>query len=139
MGGGCVIFFEDVWLIFEGGNMTVFALNMNEAKERLSHLGWYMSGVSDALSAYAEYLSGRLVKDAELLPEEFILECELAIMDLKKGRDPFTDRRIDNTLCGCPDMVFAIVWREIPKIVDVIFPADYAEEVKSILRELSER
>jgi hypothetical protein len=110
-------------------------LSMKEAKEKLSELQKYMPKNEDTIWEFGRMLSTKL--NPELVPEGFVMACELLIYDLQKGVDGFTGQPIRSKLVGYPPMIYALLRMEIPHIASVIFPEEFATAVKDFIQEVN--
>lgn len=112
-------------------------LSMEEPKKKLNELKKYMPGAQDTIYEFGRFLSERL--NPELVPEGFVLGCELAIYDLQKGVDGFTGEPINSNLVSYPPMVYALLRMEIPHIASVIFSEEFATAVKIFFQEVNKK
>jgi hypothetical protein len=110
-------------------------LPMEEAKKKLNELEKHMPNTQDTICDFGRFLSPRL--NPQLVPEGFILACELAIYDLQKGVDGFTGQPIRSKLVGYPPMIYALLRMNISHIASAIFPDEFATAVKMAIQELN--
>ncbi len=75
------------------------ALSMDEPKQKLAKLEEYLPGANPQTTCefgrfLAEYLN------PELMPQGFVMGCELALQDLQAGVNGFSGKPIQNRLVG---------------------------------------
>lgn len=110
-------------------------LSMEKPKQKLARLEDHLPDANDELVYdFAHYLAECLNPDLE--PLGFVFACHQALLNLRDGVDPMTGAAIRNRVVGSPDSFFALLLLEIPNIADAVLPADFAESVKTILREM---
>ena len=115
--------------------MSQEALDMKEARGKLANLKTFMPETNDQVLAFGRFLSEYL--NPQLVPQGFVMGCELALHDLQAGVHGFTGKPIQSSLVGYPPMIYALVRMEIPKIADAVFPKDFAEGVKAFIAEVN--
>ena len=115
----------------------VQVLFMDEAKEKLRELNKYLPMEQDLTYEFGRLLSEYL--NPQLVPEGFVLGCYLLINDLQKGVDGFTQDPIRSSLVGMPPIVYNMLIWDISRIAEVIFPEEFASEVKSFIRETDQK
>jgi len=107
---------------------------MEEPKQKLMRLEELIpTTASNLLYDFGRFLADYL--NPELVPSGFLLGCVLALHDLEKGVNGFTGEPIRNNLIGYPPMIYAFLRMEIPHIADVIFPIEFATDVKNLIEE----
>lgn len=115
--------------------MEAPALSMDEAKQKLAKLEDFMPNAANELVYhFGKYLAGRL--NPELVPQGFVMGCELALYDLQKGVDGFTNEPIRGKLVGYPPMIYALLRMEIPRIAKAVLPEAFAKEVKDFIEQI---
>lgn len=112
------------------------ALSMQDPKGRLKVITRYIEGADDMLCKFANFLAERL--NSQLVPEGFVMACELALYDLEAGVDGFTNQPLNNELVGYPQIVYVLIRMQIPDIADAIFPSEFAHEVKDFISKIKE-
>lgn len=108
------------------------ALYMKEPKLKLATLEKLIPNAHNELL----YDFGRHLVDYlnwQLLPQGFVRGCDQAIRDLQAGTNTYTKQPIENRLVGCPQPVYSSLRMEIPRIAEVIFPPEFAAEVKTLV------
>lgn len=105
------------------------AMNMGKAKEMLMDLS-IKNDRDNLIKAFGQFLSPRLAD--ELFAIGFVFGCDLALCDLSKGIDGYTNEPIQNQLVGYPSMVYTLIKRRVPDIANAIFPSEFADEVLEI-------
>jgi hypothetical protein len=80
--------------------MTENALSMTEPKEKLNELKEHMPDQQDIVYQFGQFLAERL--NDELMPQGFVMGCQLALYDLQAGVDGFTNQPIHSRLVGYP-------------------------------------
>jgi len=113
------------------------ALSMTEAKQKLAELEKHMPNQEGTVYDFGHFLAERL--NPSLVPQGFVMACELAIYDLGTGVDGFTNKPIHNELVGYPPVVYMVLRMTIPGIAKAIFPAEFAQEVETVIREVNKR
>ncbi|MFA6585406.1 MAG: hypothetical protein WCS97_03110 [Candidatus Paceibacterota bacterium] len=112
------------------------AISMEEPKKRLANLKEFMPKANDHVLAFGRFLAEYL-NNPELVPQGFVMGCELALYDLRKGVHGFTGNPIQSSLVGYPPMIYRMVRMEIPRIADAVFPEDFASGVKAFMAEVN--
>lgn len=112
------------------------AISMEEPKKRLANLKEFMPKANDQVLAFCRFLAEYL--NSEIVPQGFVMGCELALHDLQKGVHGFTGKPIQSSLVGHPPMIYRLVRMEIPRIADAVFPEDFASGVKAFIAEVNE-
>ncbi len=111
------------------------ALSMKEAKEKLAELKKHMPKASgEIVYKFGRFLAERL--NPQLVPQGFVMACELALYDLQEGIDGYSNQPIQSSLVGYPPMIYGLLRMEIPRIAEAIFPEDFATSVKTIFEEI---
>lgn len=113
--------------------MAENAISMEGPKKRLANLKEFMPDANEQVATFGRFLAEYL--NPELIPQGFVMGCELALNDLQEGTDGFTGEPIKgfHKLLGYPPMIYALVRMEIPDIADAVFPEDFASEVKAFI------
>lgn len=112
-------------------------LSTDEAKEKLAELEKHMPKASDeVVYKFGHFLAGRL-NNPEIVPQGFVMACELALYDLQQGVDGFSNKPIQSSLVGYPPMIYGLLRMEIPEIAKAVFPEDFAAEVKTMFDEVN--
>jgi len=117
--------------------MTEQALSMTEPKQKLMRVEEFVPNPTKLTGCFGRFLAEYL-GDHELLPQDFVMGCELAINDLQTGVNGYSGKSIQNRLVGYPPQIYALLRMEIPRIAEAVFPADFAEEVKKFIKEVNE-
>jgi hypothetical protein len=113
------------------------ALSMTEAKEKLANLEGLIPGAPNPLIYdFGRFLAGYL--NVELVPQGFVMACELALYDLQKGVSGYTGKPIENRLVDYPPMIYSLLRMEVPNIAAAVLPADFAEGVKTFVEQVNE-
>lgn len=119
---------------------TEKALPMKDAVEKLHNLKELLPKNEDPmlnlLPCFGQHLATYL-GDA-LLPEGFVRKSLLAVNDLKIGINGVTGEKIDELLCHHPKIIYHFIWADVPSIAEVIFPKDFATEVKNIIKNMKD-
>ncbi len=116
--------------------MNEKALLMEEPKQKLLKLEEFIPNATDGLLyEFGRFLASYL--NPELVPFGFVMGRELALHDLQAGRNGFTRESIQNRLVGYPPMMYALLRRQVPQIAEAIFPAEFAEKVKTLISEVN--
>ena len=111
-------------------------LSMDEPKQKLAKLEEFVPNQPcSVFYDFGHYLATRL--NPELIPEGFVMGCELALYDLQMGMDGFTGKPIQNKLVGYPPIIYDLLRVRIPLIADAIFPVDFATSVKIYINEIN--
>jgi hypothetical protein len=106
------------------------AIDTTEAKQKLANFTHKeVDRNHPIVSDFAKFLATRL--NPRLVPIGFIMACELALYDLEKGVDGFTQKPITSRLVGYPPAIYRILRLEIPKIAEGVFPSEFADSVKT--------
>lgn len=105
------------------------AILMDEPKQKLAMLEKLLPNSAEQIHSFGRFLVEYLNK--ELTPEGFVIGCELALYDLQKGVNGFTNEPIKSKLVGYPPMIYAMFRLYIPQIAEAIFSAEFAESVKT--------
>ena len=108
------------------------AIDMKDAKEKLMDIS-IENDTDNLIKAFGRFLSPRL--NDELVPVGFVLGCDLALYDLSKGINGYTQEPIKNRLVGYPNMVYMLIKARVPEIAKAIFPSEFADEVSKICSE----
>lgn len=118
--------------------MTEQALSMTEPKQKLMKLEKFVPNPTELTGRFGRFLAEYLGGDHEILPQGFVMGCELAIHDLQTGVNGITGEYIQNKLVGYPPQIYALLRMEVPRIAEAVFPADFAEEAKKFIKEVNE-
>lgn len=113
------------------------AISMEDIKEKLKNLREYLPNQEESIYNFCSYLTGYL--NPKLVPEGFNMAIELAFYDLGTGINGLTGKSVRNSLSRRPLAVYALIRRNIPEILDVVCPEDFANEVKEIIKEIQRR
>lgn len=110
---------------------------MKDAKERLMDIS-IDDDTDNLIKEFSRFLSPRL--NDELVPVGFVLGCDLALYDLalydlSKGINGYTQEPIKNRLVGYPSMIYMLIKARVPEIAKAIFPSEFADEVSKICSE----
>ena len=112
------------------------AMPMKEAKERLKNLK--IEGDADnLLNEFGMFLSDRL--NDTLVPDGFVLSCEMALYDLSIGVNGYTGKPIMNRLACYPPTIYAAIRMRIPEIAKEIFPEEFSNDVEKFMKEVNEK
>ncbi len=116
--------------------MSVSAISMVEPKEKLRSLQGYLPDARNELvypfgAFLADYLND------ELVPEGFVMGCELALNDLHTGVNGFSGEPIRGKLAGYPPIIYGLLRMEIPTLADAVLPIEFAEEVKDFIERVN--
>ncbi len=87
---------------------------------------------------FTEFLSDFLVhfeKEA-IIAEEFFMIVEQAFTALRNGVDPYTVQRITDYAADRVPAVEHYITRDLPKIIDAVFPAEFAVGAKKVFEEV---
>ena len=105
-------------------------------KGKLSNLSSYLPGRSERFYAFATYLAERIPED--ITPAEFDLVANIALINLRKGVDPFTGIKIANAATGLHKVAYISLSVLVPDIAAVIFPGISTEtnSVSSVVSKL---
>lgn len=119
---------------------TEKALSMREAKEKLQNLKELLPPNEDPLLNLLPYFGKHLAKylSDTLLPEGFVRSALLAVNDLKIGVNGLTGEEIDDILLYHPKIIYHFIWADIPSIAEVIFPKEFSDEVKDIIKHMKD-
>lgn len=116
--------------------MSEQALSMEEPKKKLANLQEFLPDANNELVYdFGRHLAGYL--NSELVPQGFVMGCELALYDLQEGINGFTGEPVQSKLVGYPPMIFRLLRMEIPNIAAAIFPADFADGVKNFVEQVN--
>jgi len=113
------------------------ALSMAEFQQKLRELEKHLPGQQEMVYQFGDFVAGRL--NQRLLPQGFVMVCELAIYDLQEGVSGFSGKPINNRLVGSPPLIYALMRMFIPVIAEAVFPAEFAAEVKQFIEAVNER
>lgn len=102
---------------------------------RLRNLREFIVPSSPALHEFGRFLAERVTPKEELSPVDFVMIATLALNDLEKGRNGFTQEPIRSGLTGLPKGVYVSFRNSLPTIAHAIYPADFAQEVDKIFAE----
>lgn len=115
--------------------MSEQALSMEEPKKKLANLREFIPDANhELLYDFGRHLASYL--NSELVPQGFVMGCELALYDLQVGVNGFTGKPIQSSLVGYPPIIYALLRMKIPNIAAAIFPADFAEQVKAFVEQV---
>ncbi|MEJ0002114.1 MAG: hypothetical protein WDN09_02995 [bacterium] len=107
-------------------------LSMAEPKTKLLNLKEFLPETRNELVySFAAFLSTYL--NNELVPEGFVLCANLALYDLERGINGYTNQQIRNSLVGYPSIIYTLLRTEISDIADAVFPTEFATEVKEYI------
>ena len=113
-------------------------LSMDEPKQKLVELETHLpDATNDQIYGFGRFLAERL--NPELIPQGFVLVCELALQDLQAGVDGFTGRPIQSRLAGYPPMIYALLRSEVATIAKAIFPEEFAKVVETFVEEMNQQ
>ena len=113
-------------------------LSMDEPKQKLMELETHLpDATNDLIYGFGRFLAERL--KPELIPQGFVLACELALQDLQAGVDGFTGRPIQSRLAGYPPMIYALLRSEVATIAKAIFPEEFAKVVETFVEEMNQQ
>ena len=113
------------------------AISTEEMKEKLRNLKEYMPKEEDVLYSFGRYLAKRLEGHPELVPEGFNVTVELALHDLQKGIDGYTQKPIQSRLVGYPPIIYSLLRMRTPDIAKAVCPEDFAEGVRKMYEEVN--
>lgn len=109
-----------------------------ELKKKLEQLWdpgpWYSSGY---IRHFASYL-GEQLKGEEIGPEEFLLAIQCAFRDLRRGTDMLTGDVIRHVAADRVPTVEPFVRMDLPRLYDLVFPEEFAREVKRVWKEVNQ-
>ena len=121
------------------------ALSMDEAKVKLRNLKEHMPDLDGArarlLLPFAELLADYM--NPELVPQGFVIACELLLHDVEAGVNGRTGEPIRSDLVGYPPVLYRLLRLEIPALAKAIFPEDFAkgvqEFVNGVMQQMKEK
>lgn len=117
--------------------MSEQALSMEDAKQKLTRLEELIPDdpSQGLLYEFGRQLAGYL--NPQLVPQGFVMACELALYDLQAGVNGFSGKPIQSSLVGYPPPIYALLRIEVPRIAEAIFPAEFAAGVKTFIEEVN--
>src|SRR3989338_1295086 len=119
----------------EGSKMPD-AISMREPKQKLARLEESMPDADQIVHEFGHFLAQYLAAD-ELVPEGFLLGCNLALHDLSRGINGWTGEPIRNSLVGFQGLTYTYLWLDVPNIAQVIFPPEFAAAVRVFLGQVA--
>ncbi len=117
-------------------NTAEQSLSMKEVKLKLANLKELMPQSNDTIWKLGIFLSEYL--NEELTPSGFVFGTELAIHDLQKGVNGFTNQKISNSLVGYPGIMYNLMRIAVPEIAGAVLPIEFAVEVKKVIKDAKE-
>jgi hypothetical protein len=114
------------------------AIPRDEVNLKLNELEKHMPNPDPTVCKFGRYLATR-VKSELVIPEGFVMGCEIVLLDLSTGVDLFRRTRITSELVGQPPMVYEMLRNSIPHIAEAIFPEDFATAVKEAIPEVNKK
>ena len=113
-------------------------LSMDEPKQKLMELETHLpDATNDLIYGFGRFLAERL--NPELIPQGFVLACELALYDLQAGVDGFTSQPIQSRVVGYPPIIYALLRSEVVTIAKAIFPEEFAKGVETFVEEMNQK
>jgi len=117
------------------------ALSMDEAKVKLRNLKEHMPDLDDSrarlLLPFGKLLADRM--NPKLVPQGFVMACELLLHDVEAGVDGYTGEPIRSDLVGYPSVMYGFLRLEIPALAKAIFPEDFAKGVQEFVEEVMQQ
>ena len=112
------------------------AISMEDTKMKLRDLrNRLKKGVpSEHLEEFGRFLADYL--NPELNPMGFVMGYLLAVGDLQKGINGFTQQPIRNGCVGYPPIMYGLIQMSLPEVADAVLPYRFAEEVKNFYAEV---
>ena len=115
------------------------AISMEEPKQKLMALEEHLPDApNDLVYDFAHFLAKHHL-NPELIPQGFVIACELALYDLQTGVDGYTSQPIQSRLVGYPPMTYGLLRTNIPTIAKAIFPEEFAESVRTFMEEVNQK
>lgn len=107
-------------------------ITMDEVKMRLLSLSEHHLKDGRDIYQFGQFLATHLTPVAR--PESFVLGCKLALEDLRKGINGYTNTPIHNGLTRRRDVeVYGHLENNIPLIAELAFSKEFAQEVRIIM------
>jgi len=93
-----------------------------------------MPDIDDTSCDFAAFLADRFSDDQELVPLGFLMASQLALIDLEKGIDGFTQKPIDRkyAITRLPREHLRLLNLVFPTIAKAVTPQDFAAQVEEI-------
>ncbi|MEM3074628.1 MAG: hypothetical protein QW727_01655 [Candidatus Pacearchaeota archaeon] len=88
----------------------------------------YFPDQDETVYYFGKFLAERL--NPVLSPDEFYTAAELALCDLLRGVNGFTNQQIKSKLVGYPLIIYGLLRMMIPDIACEVCPRDFAQDVK---------
>ncbi len=85
---------------------------------------------------FADYLAEQ-IRGEEIGAEEFLLTVQLAFQDLRRGIDSSTGEMITHDAADRVPTVEIFVRMDLPRLYDLVFPEEFACEVKRVWEEVA--
>ena len=111
-----------------------------EVRDKLKKLANHLKNPRGSQYTYyfADYLAEQL-RGEMIGPEEFLLKVSFAFKDLASGVDAITGEMIMHRAVDRVPTAEPFIRMDMPNIIDVIFPTDFAVEVKRVVEEVNQR
>lgn len=110
---------------------------MAEAKQKLQALKAILpQSAHPLIYFFGNHLANYIERD--LSPNDFFSIYELAVADLASGVNSQTNQKIDNLLLDLPRIYHSMFLMNLTNNANVIFPEDFAAELKVIVRKSKE-
>ena len=116
--------------------MSNQALSTEEPKEKLQNLRELLPNADELVYGFGLYLTDYIIQP-QLNPKGFALVCALALSDLRVGSNGYTGKPIPGELVGLEPAIYEKLQMEIPNIAAAVFPAHFAEDVKTFMDEVN--
>lgn len=114
------------------------AISPDEANLKLNELEKHMPNPDPTVCEFGRYLVTRFNSEL-MIPEGFVMGCELVLLDLSTGIELFSLKRVTSSLARQPPMVYEMLHNSIPHIAEAIFPEDFATAVKDAIPEVNKK
>lgn len=117
--------------------------SMKDALEKIPTLGRYEAGFAGSnyttrfMRYVAEPASNYFRETDTVFAETFLAQMFRALDDAPKSVNTAGGAPPENYIGGFPAQMFAFIQRDIPLVAELIFPADFAAEVKQAYKDLA--
>lgn len=105
--------------------------------DRLRQLDKFLLDQEPIVYEYGKFLADRVGPDMH--PVDFVLATTLAVYDLNKGIDGWTNEPIRNSLVGYPEFIYSILFQATPIIARATYSEEFATQVEEIVQEANKQ
>ena len=107
------------------------AISTEEIRANLMKIRLILPDQDETTYQFGEYLAERLTQ-GRIVPEGFYMAAKLALYDLEKGVNGFTNQPIHSHLVGYPTQIYSLIALVIPELAKATCPSNFAEGVKNM-------